>query len=149
MTEPRTRDEVIQQDIDDLHGLGYAQELFRSMGGFSNFANISAPMQFITVHGPLSLTGGGSTPGTRGAGARIGGLGGDSPTPTQLTLNVDVPLLDVGRLAVIRIHHAGTVLVAPGNIVGRRNKAIRGQPAIKLRSGRIVQHIDDVRAAYR
>src|SRR5438045_7337036 len=38
MTEPRTRDEVIQQDIDDLHGLGYAQELFRSMGGFSNFA---------------------------------------------------------------------------------------------------------------
>ena len=38
MTQPRTREEVIQQDIDDLHGLGYAQELFRSMGGFSNFA---------------------------------------------------------------------------------------------------------------
>ncbi|HXG26200.1 MAG TPA: amino acid permease [Candidatus Binatia bacterium] len=34
----RTRDEVIQQDIKDLHGLGYAQELLRSMGGFSNFA---------------------------------------------------------------------------------------------------------------
>src|SRR5512135_3776941 len=34
----RTRDEVIQQDIHDLHRLGYAQELFRSMGGFSNFA---------------------------------------------------------------------------------------------------------------
>jgi len=28
----------IQQDIKDLHGLGYAQELFRTMGGFSNFA---------------------------------------------------------------------------------------------------------------
>jgi amino acid transporter len=34
----RTREEAIQQDITDLHGLGYAQELLRSMGGFSNFA---------------------------------------------------------------------------------------------------------------
>jgi amino acid transporter len=34
----RSRDEVIQQDIRDLHKLGYAQELFRTMGGFSNFA---------------------------------------------------------------------------------------------------------------
>src|SRR6266705_2577149 len=32
------REEVIQQDVRDLHQLGYAQELFRSMGGFSNFA---------------------------------------------------------------------------------------------------------------
>jgi amino acid transporter len=38
MTQARSRDEVIQQDIADLHRLGYAQELFRSMGGFSNFA---------------------------------------------------------------------------------------------------------------
>ena len=34
----RSRDDVIRQDIKDLHGLGYAQELFRTMGGFSNFA---------------------------------------------------------------------------------------------------------------
>jgi amino acid transporter len=34
----RSREDVIQQDIKDLHGLGYAQELFRTMGGFSNFA---------------------------------------------------------------------------------------------------------------
>jgi amino acid transporter len=34
----RSRDDVIQQDIHDLHKLGYAQELFRTMGGFSNFA---------------------------------------------------------------------------------------------------------------
>ena len=33
-----SRDDVIQQDIKDLHQLGYAQELFRTMGGFSNFA---------------------------------------------------------------------------------------------------------------
>ena len=34
----RTHQDVIQQDIADLHQLGYAQELLRSMGGFSNFA---------------------------------------------------------------------------------------------------------------
>jgi amino acid transporter len=33
-----SREQAIQQDITDLHGLGYAQELFRTMGGFSNFA---------------------------------------------------------------------------------------------------------------
>jgi amino acid transporter len=38
MTQGRSRDDIIQQDIHDLHRLGYAQELFRSMGGFSNFA---------------------------------------------------------------------------------------------------------------
>jgi amino acid transporter len=35
---PKTRDELIRQDVHDLHRLGYAQELFRTMGGFSNFA---------------------------------------------------------------------------------------------------------------
>jgi amino acid transporter len=34
----RSREDVIQDDVRDLHRLGYAQELFRSMGGFSNFA---------------------------------------------------------------------------------------------------------------
>lgn len=38
MTQARSHDDVIQQDIADLHRLGYAQELLRSMGGFSNFA---------------------------------------------------------------------------------------------------------------
>ena len=33
-----SREDVIQRDLRDLHGLGYAQELLRSMGGFSNFA---------------------------------------------------------------------------------------------------------------
>jgi amino acid transporter len=33
-----TREELIQQDVSDLHRLGYAQQLFREMGGFSNFA---------------------------------------------------------------------------------------------------------------
>src|SRR5215471_2968703 len=34
----KSRDEIIQQDMRDLHRLGYAQQLFREMGGFSNFA---------------------------------------------------------------------------------------------------------------
>jgi len=34
----QSRDDVIRQDVKDLHQLGYAQELFRNMGGFSNFA---------------------------------------------------------------------------------------------------------------
>src|SRR6266498_4172161 len=38
MTQSRSREETIQKDVADLHRLGYAQELFRSMGGFSNFA---------------------------------------------------------------------------------------------------------------
>src|SRR5581483_2415863 len=33
-----TREELLTQDIKRLHSLGYAQELFRTMGGFSNFA---------------------------------------------------------------------------------------------------------------
>ena len=38
MTQARSREDVIHQDTADLHKLGYAQELLRSMGGFSNFA---------------------------------------------------------------------------------------------------------------
>ncbi len=33
-----TREQQIQQDAEDLKRLGYAQQLFREMGGFSNFA---------------------------------------------------------------------------------------------------------------
>jgi amino acid transporter len=34
----KSRDEIIAADVKDLHQLGYAQKLFREMGGFSNFA---------------------------------------------------------------------------------------------------------------
>src|SRR6267378_4327895 len=33
-----TRDQLVEQDARDLARLGYAQQLFREMGGFSNFA---------------------------------------------------------------------------------------------------------------
>lgn len=36
--ENPTRNELIQQDVEELRRLGYAQRLFREMGGFSNFA---------------------------------------------------------------------------------------------------------------
>jgi amino acid transporter len=35
---PKSREELIRQDVEDLRKLGYAQQLFREMGGFSNFA---------------------------------------------------------------------------------------------------------------
>jgi amino acid transporter len=36
--KPQSREEIIQQDMRDLHKMGYAQQLYREMGGFSNFA---------------------------------------------------------------------------------------------------------------
>src|SRR5918993_3482982 len=33
-----SREEIVEEDIRDLEGLGYAQQLYREMGGFSNFA---------------------------------------------------------------------------------------------------------------
>lgn len=37
-TKRSAKEELIAQDIKRLHAMGYAQELFRAMGGFSNFA---------------------------------------------------------------------------------------------------------------
>src|SRR3989441_4253771 len=37
-TPARARSQVIADDVRDLERLGYAQQLFREMGGFSNFA---------------------------------------------------------------------------------------------------------------
>src|SRR5881296_404267 len=36
--QPRTPAEIRQADAEALHALGYAQQLYREMGGFSNFA---------------------------------------------------------------------------------------------------------------
>ena len=36
--QERTREQIVDDDIRDLARLGYAQQLFREMGGFSNFA---------------------------------------------------------------------------------------------------------------
>src|SRR5919109_5069436 len=67
MTQARSRDDVILQDVADLHRLGYAQELLRSMGGFSNFAISFSIISILTgavtlygygldLGGPLEMT---------------------------------------------------------------------------------------------
>ncbi len=42
----KTREEIIAADVKELHKLGYAQQLFREMGGFSNFA---IPFSIISI----------------------------------------------------------------------------------------------------
>lgn len=44
------REELIAADMKRLHAMGYAQELFRAMGGFSNFA-ISFTIISVLVSG--------------------------------------------------------------------------------------------------
>ncbi len=50
-----TKDEQIHADIQELHGLGYVQQLFRDMGGFSNFAISFTIISVLT--GGLTLYG--------------------------------------------------------------------------------------------
>src|SRR5438128_1564333 len=51
----RTRQEIIAEDVRDLARLGYAQQLFREMGGFSNFAISFSIISVLT--GAVLLTG--------------------------------------------------------------------------------------------
>src|SRR5437899_1718890 len=44
----RTRQEIIAEDVRDLARLGYAQQLFREMGGFSNFASSFSIISVLT-----------------------------------------------------------------------------------------------------
>jgi amino acid transporter len=76
----RTREEVIAQDVRDLHGLGYAQELLRSMGGFSNFAISFSIISILT--GAIILYNYGLTLGGPGA----NGLGWLLVTAFTLTI---------------------------------------------------------------
>ncbi|MEA2582412.1 MAG: hypothetical protein QOF33_497 [Thermomicrobiales bacterium] len=62
--DQRSRDEVIAEDVADLHHLGYAQELFRAMGGFSNFAISFSIVSILT--GAVILYGYGLTYGGPG-----------------------------------------------------------------------------------
>ncbi len=55
MAATPTREAQISADIQQLHGLGYAQQLFRDMGGFSNFAISFTIISVLT--GGLTLYG--------------------------------------------------------------------------------------------
>src|SRR5581483_4448084 len=76
------------RDVQDLRRFGYAQELFRSMGGFSNFAISFSIISILTgavtlfgygleMGGPLEMTLGWpiATGGTYHWAARLGGAG--------------------------------------------------------------------------
>src|SRR3989475_8919927 len=54
-------DELIKRDERDLHRFGYAQELFRTMGGFSNFAISFSIISILT--GAVTLYGDGLAKG--------------------------------------------------------------------------------------
>ena len=78
---------------------GNTSLLAGTSGGTNNFATIVAPSQNITVNGDLIITGGNSdTPvgSLSGGGARIGGLGGSTPSATSLTLTVNGDVLMTG-----------------------------------------------------
>jgi amino acid transporter len=68
-SKPKSREEIIQQDVKELHKLGYAQQLFREMGGFSNFAISFSIISILT--GAMLLFG----YGLKFAGPIINGLG--------------------------------------------------------------------------
>ena len=52
---PDQREEIIREDMHDLHALGYAQQLYREMGGFSNFAISFSIISILT--GAIQLFG--------------------------------------------------------------------------------------------
>src|SRR6266568_3981848 len=59
--QPRTPNSRIERDVQDLRRFGYAQELFRTMGGFSNFAISFSIISILT--GAVTLYGDGLAKG--------------------------------------------------------------------------------------
>jgi filamentous hemagglutinin family protein len=71
--------------------------LLAGAAGIDNFTSIQGTRQDMTVHGDLAIIARGSAGGpTAGGGARIGGTGGASPSPTSLRLVVDGDLTMTG-----------------------------------------------------
>jgi len=121
--------------------------------GQENFATIVAQTQTITALGDVSLTGGGSATsldGTSGGGARIGGLGGAAPGPTNLTLNVGGSVsvsggtvagsalgsnAMSGQATTITIVAGGDVSINPGSGLG--SGARIGSAAANIAAGNI------------
>jgi len=79
--EPAGIGDEVRDDAKDLHSLGYAQELFRTMGGFSNFAISFSIISILT--GAVTLY---------GHGLRMGG-------PAEMAFGW--PLVTVLTLAVV------------------------------------------------
>lgn len=82
-----TRDELIRQDVRDLHRLGYAQQLCRDIGGFSNFAISFSIISVLT--GAVLLYG----YGLKFAGPIVNTVGW--PVVSLLTLTVAASMAEV------------------------------------------------------
>ncbi|HQX58163.1 MAG TPA: YDG domain-containing protein, partial [Burkholderiaceae bacterium] len=125
--------------------------LLAGAAGQENYAGLHAANQTISVLGDLLIVGGGSAAsmdGTSGGGARIGGLGAGSPTPTNLLLTVGSDLtLTGGSVAgsaigsnrvggqptTITITAGGDITLNPGSVP---TAGVRiGSPAAGLAGG--------------
>ena len=86
-----SREEMIQQDIADLQSLGYTQQLFREMGGFSNFAISFSIISILT--GAVLLYG----TGLKFAGPVINSVGWPLVVAGSLKIGYDLALLALYR----------------------------------------------------
>jgi len=83
----KSRDELIQDDVRDLERLGYAQQLFREMGGFSNFAVSFSIISILT--GAVLLFG----YGLKFAGPMVSSIGW--PLVSVMTLAVAASMAEI------------------------------------------------------
>jgi amino acid transporter len=83
----RSRDEIIREDVRDLERLGYAQQLLREMGGFSNFAVSFSIISILT--GAVLLFG----YGLRFAGPIVNSVGW--PLVSVMTLAVAASMAEI------------------------------------------------------
>lgn len=83
----RSRDQIVEDDIRDLERLGYAQQLFREMGGFSNFAISFSIISILT--GAVLLFG----YGLKFAGPVVNSIGW--PLVSLLTLAVAASMAEI------------------------------------------------------
>jgi amino acid transporter len=83
----RTREELVRDDARDLEQLGYAQQLFREMGGFSNFAVSFSIISVLT--GAVLLFG----YGLKFAGPMINSIGW--PIVSLLTICVAMSMAEI------------------------------------------------------
>src|ERR1700751_2439700 len=85
--QQRTREQIVEDDIRDLARLGYAQRLFREMGGFSNFAISFSIISILT--GAVLLYG----YGLKFAGPLVNSVGW--PLVSLMTLTVALSMAEI------------------------------------------------------
>src|SRR5581483_6054414 len=97
-----------EKDAKDLHRFGYAQELFRDMGGFANFAMSFTIISVIT--GAAMLFGHGLNYG----GPAINGLGW--PLVTLFTMTVAASMAEIASAIPTAgaMYHWSAILGGPG-----------------------------------